>query len=145
MKIFLRILLFYFILLGFMYAGDLDDGISNYTDDSISADDQVFKKEVNMAYIKTLANAKKFQKDSAKKHKKQKVEKTFDEKGIGKDNKGNMYISRKSSIRPGDTIVNNPEGGKDMEGNMIIDPDVKIPIGARVINAPKFKRNQKGD
>lgn len=34
-----------------VYAGDLDDGISKYTDESISADDQALKTDKNINFI----------------------------------------------------------------------------------------------
>lgn len=48
----------------FAYAGDLDDGISKYSDESISADDNMGKKDTNINFIvlDALAEAKKAQK-----------------------------------------------------------------------------------
>lgn len=138
MKPFLKILILFMFILSFEYAGDLDDGISKYTDDPISADDQVFKKEVNMAYMKTLSDAQ-----SSRGNTKQNTNKdtnSTDSDGIVRDSKGNMFITRNSKLRSGQTIVNNPKGGKNMEGNMVIDPSVRIPIGTRVINAPKITK-----
>jgi len=38
-------------------ADDMDDGISKYTDDSISKSDQVFQSEKNISFIKMKAKA----------------------------------------------------------------------------------------
>ena len=40
-----------------VFAGDLDDGISKYTDESISADDQALKADTNINFIVLKAQA----------------------------------------------------------------------------------------
>lgn len=143
MNTFLKTLCVFYLVLQCCHAGDLDDGISKYTDDPVSKYDEVFKKDINIAYIKSQSNAKKNMRHINKKNSMKSIDKNVTDKdGITRDSKGNMYISRKSKIRPGQTIVNRPEGGAELEGNMVIDKDVRVPIGARVINAPKFKQKR---
>jgi hypothetical protein len=43
---------------GMAWAGDLDDGISTYTDESVSKDDEVFKNEKNIKYTIEKAKSK---------------------------------------------------------------------------------------
>lgn len=139
MNTFFKILLMLILFCIFANGGDLDDGISTYTEDSINKYDQVFKKGVNISYVKAISNAGKNKRAQNKKHDSSKDTNTTDKDGIIKDNKGNMYITNKSKLKSGKTIINRSTGGKDMQGNMYIDKSVRIPVGARVINAPKFK------
>ncbi|MFQ5559323.1 MAG: hypothetical protein ACE5FU_01885 [Nitrospinota bacterium] len=58
------IFLFTLFLEGSCLAGDLDDGISKYTDESISADDSLGQANTNVNFIvvKALSDSKKKQK-----------------------------------------------------------------------------------
>ena len=45
------IVLFFLPVSDLVYAGDLDDGISKYSDESISSDDQALKTDTNINFI----------------------------------------------------------------------------------------------
>ncbi len=59
----IKILIMFFCLLQFLapvvaVSGDLDDGISTYTDDSIQKYDELGKKDRNVTFIKMNARSK---------------------------------------------------------------------------------------
>lgn len=53
----IAMLLSFFSIARTVTAGDLDEGISTYTDDSVSKDDETFKREKNIKYIMQKAQS----------------------------------------------------------------------------------------
>ncbi len=84
-------------------AGDLDDGISKYTDDSIAADDELGKPSKNIKYIieKAKSQAKVSEKSSGKGN-------TKTGKNSGDSNENSVVMGAGSNVH-GDIIIIAPD------------------------------------
>jgi len=87
-------------------AGDLDDGISKYTDDSIAADDELGKPSKNIKYIieKAKSQAKVSEKSSGKGN-------TKTGKNSGDSNENSVVMGAGSNVH-GDIIIIAPDEKK---------------------------------
>lgn len=97
-----------------VHAGDLDDGISKYTDESIAGDDNLGGKDTNISFIVTDAIAKsKMWEHTAQK------EDAVNDAGTGEDGE-NSETTQKSSKKSKNRINYNDGADENNENSIVI-------------------------
>ncbi len=91
------VLLFVLPVSGLVFAGDLDDGISKYKDEAISADDQATKTDTNINFIVLDAIA-----TSQKRQKEGNANTNFND-GSGDNNENSVVVGPGSNV---DKVIN---------------------------------------